>query len=202
MKYNRSPVWNYVDGCMMTSLLELYKTTKIDQYLAFVVEFVDFYVYEDGTIRGYDVEKFSTDDVCESRILFDLYKFTSDIKYLKAIEYTRQQIIKHPRTSEGNFWHKKIYPNQVWLDGLYMMMPFYIQYEKYLNNKKNYKDIVDQFRNVRLRMFDENKPLYYHGYDATKSIIWADKNTGLSRSFWLRAMGWLIVALVDVIEYL
>jgi len=202
MKYNRSPVWNYVDGCMMTSLLELYKTTKIDKYLAFVVEFVDFYVYEDGTIKGYDIEKFSTDDVCESRILFDLYKFTSDIKYLKAIEYTRQQIIKHPRTNEGNFWHKKIYPNQVWLDGLYMMMPFYIQYEKYLNNKQNYKDIVDQFRNVRLRMFDENKQLYYHGYDATKSIFWADEETGLSKSFWLRAMGWFIVALVDVIEYL
>ena len=202
MKYNRSPAWNYVDGCMMTSLLELYKTTKEDKYLDFVVNFIDFYVYEDGTIKGYDIEKFSTDDVCESRILFDLYKFTSDTKYLKAIEYTRQQILKHPRTSEGNFWHKKIYPHQVWLDGLYMMMPFYIQYEKYLNNKKNYPDIINQFRNVRLRMFNETKKLYHHGYDSTKSIFWANKNTGLSQSFWLRAMGWYIVALIDVIDYL
>ena len=202
IKQNRSPAWNYVDGCMMTSLLELYKVTKDEKYLSFVVNFVDFYVYEDGTIKGYTVEKFSTDDVCESRILFDLYRFTSDIKYLKAIEYTRLQILNHPRTSEGNFWHKKIYPNQVWLDGLYMMMPFYIQYEKYLNGKLNYSDIIHQFQNVRLKMFNENKKLYHHGYDATKSIFWADKNTGLSQSFWLRAMGWFIVALIDVIDYL
>ncbi|MDD3171370.1 MAG: glycoside hydrolase family 88 protein, partial [Bacilli bacterium] len=202
MRSNRSPSWNYVDGCMMTSLLELYKTTKDEKYLSFIVDFIDFYVYDDGIIMGYDIEKYSTDDVCESRILFDLYRLTSDIKYLKAIEYTRMQLIKQPRTPEGNFWHKKIYPNQVWLDGLYMMMPFYIQYENYLDGKKNYPDIIKQFQNVRQYMFDENKKLYYHGFDSTKSIFWADKNTGLSKSFWLRSIGWYIVALIDVIGYI
>lgn len=201
-KYNHSPTWNYVDGCMMTSLLELYKIAKKDKYLDFVVDFVEFYVYEDGIIKGFELENFSTTDVSMSRILFDLYKFTSDTKYLKAIEYTRQRILKHPRTNEGNFSHKKTYPHQVSLDDLYMMMPFYIQYEKYLNNKKNYPDILNQFRNVRLRMFNETKKLYHHGYDSTKSVFWANKTTGLSQSFWLRAIGWYIVALIDVIDYL
>ncbi|HOR18192.1 MAG TPA: glycoside hydrolase family 88 protein [Bacilli bacterium] len=201
-KYNHSPIWNHVDGCMMTSLLELYKITKKDKYLDFVVDFVEFYVYEDGIIKGFELENFSTTDVSMSRILFDLYKFTSDTKYLKAIEYTRQRILKHPRTNEGNFSHKKTYPHQVSLDDLYMMMPFYIQYEKYLNNKKNYPDILNQFRNVRLRMFNETKKLYHHGYDSTKSVFWANKTTGLSQSFWLRAIGWYIVALIDVIDYL
>jgi len=201
-KYNHSPIWNHVDGCMMTSLLELYKITKKDKYLDFVVDFVEFYVYEDGMIKGFELENFSTTDVSMSRILFDLYKFTSDTKYLKAIEYTRQRILKHPRTNEGNFSHKKTYPHQVSLDDLYMMMPFYIQYEKYLNNKKNYPDILNQFRNVRLRMFNETKKLYHHGYDSTKSVFWANKITGLSQSFWLRAIGWYIVALIDVIDYL
>lgn len=197
----KKPAWNYIDGCMMTSLLELYKTTKEEKYIDFVKKFVDYYVFEDGTIRGYDPQKYSTDDVCESRILFDLYDITKNEKYSKAIELTYSQVKTHPRTKEGNFWHKKIYPNQIWLDGLYMMQPFYTRYQT-LRNKKDYADIVNQFQNVRKLMFDEKAKLYYHGYDSTKSMFWADKKTGLSKNFWLRSVGWFTVGLIDVLDYM
>lgn len=202
IKQGKKPSWNYIDGCMMVSLLELYKTTKEEKYLNFVKTFVDFYVYEDGTILGYAKEKYSTDDVSETRVLFDLYAFTKEEKYLKAIHRVYEQILTHPRTKEGNFWHKKIYPNQVWLDGLYMMQPFYTRYETELNKMQNYSDIVQQFKNVRELMRDPKTGLYYHGYDSSKSIFWADSKTGLSKNFWLRSLGWFIVAMIDVYEYM
>lgn len=199
--HGKAPAWNYIDGCMTGSLIELYKTTKDEKYINFVKKFVDYYVFEDGSIRGYEVEKYSTDDVCESRILFDLYELTGEEKYNKAIELAYSQVKSHPRTKEGNFWHKKIYPNQVWLDGLYMMQPFYTRYQT-LRGKKDYADIVMQFKNVRNLMFDEKAKLYYHGYDSTKSMFWADKKTGLSQNFWLRSIGWFTVGMVDVMDYM
>ncbi len=202
LKHGKPAHWNYIDGCMMTSLLELYHETQDPKYLNFVKTFIDYYVYEDGTIRGYQIENFSTDDICESRVLFDLYEIFKEEKYLKAIELTYTHIKKQPRTKEGNFWHKKIYPNQVWLDGLFMAQPFYTRYETLRNQKRNYQDITNQFQNVRNLMFNPLKKLYYHGYDSSKSIFWADPVTGLSKNFWLRAMGWYVVAIVDVMSYM
>ena len=201
IKQGKKPAWNYIDGCMTTSLLEMYKTTGESKYLDFVVNFVDYYVFEDGSIRGYDPKKFSTDDVCESRILFDLYAYTGKEKYLKAIELSYSQIKEHPRTKEGNFFHKAIYHDQVWLDGLYMIQPFYTRYMTAFGGK-DYSDIVRQFSNVRKIMFDEKAKLYYHGYDSSRTLFWADKVTGLSRNFWLRSIGWFLVGLIDVYSFM
>ena len=201
INHGKKPAWNYIDGCMMTSLLEMYKTTKDEKYINFVKKFVDYYVFEDGTIRGYDPLKYSTDDICESRVLFDLLDLTKEEKYDKAIELTFSQIKTHPRTKEGNFWHKGIYPNQIWLDGLYMAQPFYTRYQT-LRGKMNYADIINQFKNVRKIMFDDKAKLYYHGYDSERKMFWADKKTGLSKNFWLRSIGWFTVALVDVLDYM
>ena len=110
-------------------------------------------------------------------------------------------LLHQPRTHEYSYWHKLIYPNQVWLDGLYMAQPFMALYEKHFGDK-DYTDVVRQIETVRTRMFDEDKRLYYHGYDASKMAFWADKKTGLSRSFWLRAIGWFSVALADIVEIL
>ena len=202
IKQGKKPAWNYIDGCMMTSLIELYKATKDEKYLDFVKRFVDYYVREDGSILGYEMEKYSTDDVSESRILFDLYEFTKDEKYSKAIEMCYKQILTHPRTKEGNFWHKKIYPNQVWLDGLYMMQVFYTRYETLRNKMQNYSDIINQFKNVYNIMRDKETGLYYHAYDSAKVMFWADKETGLSQNYWLRSIGWFTVALIDVYGYM
>lgn len=197
-KGNKKPAWNYIDGCMMASLLDLYHQTNEKKYLNFVDKFVDFYVFEDGSIRGFIESEYNIDSIKEGTVLFELYKITKKEKYRKAIETIYSQILNHPRTPEGNFWHKKIYPNQIWLDGLYMGEPFYALYETNFNNKKNYADILHQFETVYQKMFDKEKKLYYHGYDASKSIFWADKETGLSKNFWLRSIGWYIIALVDV----
>ena len=197
IKQGKKPSWNYIDGCMTTSLIEMYKTTGDKKYLDFVISFVDYYVSEDGSILGYDPKKYSTDDVSESRILFDLYSYTGKEKYEKAIELTHSQILTHPRTKEGNFWHKAIYHDQVWLDGLYMMQVFYTRYQSQYGGK-DYSDIINQFESVRRIMFDEEKKLYYHGYDSSRTLFWADKTTGLSKNFWLRSIGWFLVALCDV----
>ena len=107
-----------------------------------------------------------------------------------------------PRTDLGNFWHKKIYPNQVWLDGLYMAQVFYTRYEAEFNDGKNFNDIVSQFKNVYDNMYDKQKRLYYHGWDYSKKAFWSDPETGLSKSFWLRSVGWYTVGLVDAISYM
>lgn len=194
--------WNYIDGCMTSSLISLYRETKETKYLDFLKMWTDHYVRADGTIRGYDPTHYSTDDLSQSRILFDMYEFTQDEKFLKALNHSYTQIEGHPRTEEGNFWHKLIYPNQVWLDGLYMMQPFYVRYEGMFNDKKGYADTIDQFKNVRRLMFDEDKKLYYHCYDEARDLFWCDKETGLSPHFWLRAIGWYVASLADVAFYI
>lgn len=202
IKQGKKPAWNYIDGCMMTSLYTIYKQTGDKKYFDFIDNFVDYYVYEDGSIRGYELETYNLDNLNEGRILFDLYRDTGKEKYKKAIELLHRQILEQPRTGAGNFWHKKIYPNQVWLDGLYMAQVFYTRYETEMNGGKNYGDIVKQFRAVYDNMYDKKKRLYYHGWDYSKSAFWADKTTGLSKSFWLRSVGWYTVGLVDAISYI
>ena len=191
--------WNYIDGCMILAILETYKTTNDKKYLDFADAFIDYRVKEDGTITGYSVEKYNIDDVNAGKTLFELYDITGKEKYKKAIDLIYTQIQNQPRTAENNFWHKKIYPNQVWLDGLYMGQPFYMEYETKFNNKKNYKDIFGQFFNVVKHMRDPETGLYYHAYDSAKEMFWCDKETGLSENFWIRALGWYSMALLDTL---
>lgn len=201
IKHGKSAGWNYIDGCMMSSLYTIYKLTGNKKYLDFVDTFVDYYVFDDGSIRGYDLETYNVDNLNEGRVLFDLYRETGKAKYKKAIDLLYKQIQGQPRTAAGNFWHKKIYPEQVWLDGLYMAQVFYTRYETEFNGGKNLADIVRQFKNVYENMYDREKRLYYHGWDYSKKAFWADKETGLSKSFWLRSQGWYTVGLVDVLGY-
>jgi len=194
------PKWNYVDGCMLKSIMDLYYATNDMKYFDFVKNFVDYYVDADGTILGYNEEDYNCDNVNEGKVLFDLYKKTKNEKYKKAITNIYKQLEKQPRTKEGNFWHKQIYENQIWLDGLYMVMPFYMEYEIEFNNSRYYNDIIKQFTNVYDIMRDKNSGLYFHGYDSEKKMFWADNKTGLSPNFWSRSMGWFAMALVDTLE--
>lgn len=201
IRKGKEPAWNYIDGCMMTSLYTIYRLTGNRKYLDFIDNFVDYYVFDDGTIRGYEMSTYNLDNINEGRVLFDLYRETGKPKYKRAINLLYSQLQSQPRTEGGNFWHKKIYPNQVWLDGLYMAQVFYTRYETTYNRGRNYGDIVKQFRNVWLNMYDNDKKLYYHGWDTSKQAFWADPETGLSKSFWLRSIGWYTVGLVDAISY-
>lgn len=194
------PGWNYIDGCMILALLEIYRTTGEKKYYDFADAFINHRVHEDGTIEGYDPEEYNIDNVNAGKTLFALYEINGKEKYKKAIELIYSQVRSQPRTKDGNFWHKKIYPNQVWLDGLYMGQPFYMEYETKFNHKEHYGDIFSQFANVVKYMKDKKTGLYYHGYDASREIFWCDKETGLSGNFWLRALGWYSMALLDTLD--
>ena len=193
--------WNYVDGCMMTALLSLHQITGEKQYFDFVDSFIDSFVGEDGSIRTFSEEKHTLDDINEGRVLFDLYRATGKEKYRLAAGTLKKALDHQPRTAEGNYWHKEIYPNQVWLDGIYMAQPFAALYERAFG-AGDMSDIVSQIENVRLRMRDPVTGLYYHGYDASRTAFWCDRETGLSANFWLRAIGWFSVALADLLEIL
>ena len=192
--------WNYIDGCMITACLSLYKTTGDEKYLNFSKNFIDYFVQEDGSIKTYDPKEYNLDNVNQGKNLFTLYDIFGDEKYRKAIETIRSQLATQPRTKEGNFWHKDIYPWQVWLDGTYMAQPFYMEYETRFNKMQGCIDSYKQFMNIKKHMRDEKTGLYYHGYDESRQMYWADPVTGCSPNFWLRAMGWFMVAMVDVLE--
>lgn len=192
--------WNYIDGCMIKAVLEMYAITGEEKYFRFADGFIDCKVREDGTIDGYDVQELNIDNINAGKTLFELYDLTGKEKYRKAIDLVYSQIEQMPRTKEGSFWHKNIYPNQVWLDGLYMCQPFYMEYETRFHDKKNYDDIFNQFEQVIQHMRDEKTGLYYHAYDSSREMFWCDKVTGLSRNFWLRAIGWYAMALLDTLD--
>lgn len=200
VKTGRKSTWNYIDGCMIKAVIELYHLTKNKRYLEFADEFISYFVREDGTIDSYSPEKYNLDDVNAGKTLFDLYKLTGREKYRRAIDTIYSQLNGQPRTSTGNFWHKQIYPSQIWLDGLYMAQPFYMEYEVQYNNCKNCLDSYEQFLNVYRLMRNPLNGLYYHAYDDSRRMFWCDKVTGLSGCTWLRAMGWYAMALIDTME--
>jgi len=193
--------WNYIDGCMMTALLALHEITGEQKYFDFVDSFIDSFISEDGQIRTYSPEKHVLDDINEGRVLFDLYQATGRQKYRLAADLLHEALLHQPRTFEGSWWHKDIYPDQVWLDGIYMAQPFSALYEKYFG-AGDYSDIRHQVLLVRDHMRDPETGLYYHGYDASRRAFWCNPETGLSQSFWLRAIGWFSVALADLCEIL
>ncbi|MBR2942706.1 MAG: glycoside hydrolase family 88 protein [Clostridia bacterium] len=197
IKAGKENGWNYIDGCMMIALLTMHRITGEKRYYEFAERFIDYYVFEDGSIRGFDEAEYNLDSICEGRVLFDLYEMSGKEKYRRAIEVLYGQIQRQPRTHEGNFWHKAIYPNQVWLDGLYMAQVFYTRYTTQMEDCRGYEDIRKQFAVVRERMYDPEMRLYRHGYDASKTAFWADE-TGRSRFPWLRSLGWFSAALIDV----
>ncbi|MCR5605877.1 MAG: glycoside hydrolase family 88 protein [Treponema sp.] len=195
--------WDYIDGCMILSLLEFYDTTKDKKYLNFSDYYEDFRIKEDEngnvTIIGYKKDTWNLDEVNGAKNLITLYELTGKEKYKKAADLIYSQVIEQPRTKEGNFWHKKIYPDQIWLDGLYMALPYYMEYEVKFNDSKNIDDIYKQFFNVYDIMRNKETGLYYHAYDSSRKSFWCSKETGLSQNYWLRSLGWYSMALLDTL---
>ncbi len=192
--------WNYIDGCMITALLSLYEMTGRERYFTFAKDFIDYFVQEDGTIRTYDVKEYNLDNINTASNLFFLYEKTGEEKYKLALDHVRTQLDTMPRTKEGSFWHKDIYPNQVWLDGLYMAEPFYMRYETAFRKMEKCSDVIHQFKNVEKHMKDPKTGLYFHGYDESREMYWADPETGCSPNFWLRSLGWFSLALTETAQ--
>ena len=197
---NYKDYWNYEDGCVLIGAKQLYEATGEEGYFTFIETYLKHFVMDDGTISHYQTDKFNIDSINSGKILFFMYEKTGEEKYRKAIEFVMDQLRKHPRCKCGNFFHKQIYPNQIWLDGLYMAQPFYMEYETKFDKKEQYNDIINQFENVQKYLYDKDKGLCYHACDEAKVQFWSDKETGCSANFWLRSMGWYLMALVDTMD--
>lgn len=192
--------WNYEDGCVLKGCADLYRATGDPLYRDFVLRYLARRVAEDGTIPSYPEDKYNIDSTNCGKALFFALDETGDPRYRKAADYIARRLATHPRCSCGNFWHKEIYPEQVWLDGLYMAQPFRAEYDRRFGGGRDAGDIAAQFQNVRKYLYNEKKKLYYHACDLAKKQPWADPETGKSPNFWLRSMGWYLMALVDCIE--
>ena len=197
----KEPKWDYVHGLVLTSIENLYNKTNNKKYYDYIKGYADACIDKDGVVKSYKFDTYNIDMVTAGRILFNLYDTTKDERYLTVLQLLRKQIQEQPRTESGGFWHKKTYPNQMWLDGLYMGEPFYAQYTVQYENGKNLDDIAKQFELIQLHATDSKTGLLYHGWDESKQMPWADKVTGCSPNFWSRSIGWYMMALVDVLDY-
>jgi len=194
--------WDYPTGLFALSLLKLSDATGNTTYTDVATELVGANVTADGNITGYKPGDYTLDSINPGKVVLALYAATHDARYQKAAALLRQQLSTQPRTGDGGFWHKQIYPHQMWLDGLYMASPFYAQYGQMFNEPADFDDVVKQITLADAHTYDATTGLFYHGWDESRMQSWANPVTGDSPSFWGRAIGWYAMALVDVLDYL
>ena len=194
------PKWNYEQGVILKAIEQMWYATGDPKYFRHIQKGMDHWIDEKGNHKDYDLEEYNIDHVTPGTAMMTLYRVTGSEKYRKMVDLFRSQLRTHPRTNEGGFWHKKIYPYQMWLDGLYMGQPFYAEYSQVFG-EDNWNDIANQFVWMEKHGRDEKTGLLYHGWDESKQQQWADKTTGKSPHFWGRAMGWYAMGLVDVLEF-
>lgn len=194
--------WHYEVGVMLRAFEELWQRTGEARYFDYIRTNIDRFVTPEGAIRTYEKKEYNLDQINTGKLLFLLYAQTGDERYRRAIDTLRDQLRHHPRTSEGGFWHKKIYPYQLWLDGVYMMGPFLVRYGVTFDDTKAIEETTHEILLVARYLRDPRTGLYYHGWDEKRQQIWADSITGRSANFWGRGMGWYAMALVDVLDFL
>jgi unsaturated rhamnogalacturonyl hydrolase len=195
------PRWNYTQGLQLMAILKVWERTKDAKLFDYAKHYYDGIIDPDGQIKTYNPAEFNIDRINSGKCLFTLYRETKDEKYRKAIELLRGQMRQHPRTSEGGFWHKQIYPHQMWLDGLYMGSPFLAEYAATFGEPATLDDVALQFILMEKHARDEKTGLLYHAWDESHQQRWCDPATGRSRFFWGRAEGWYAMALVDALDF-
>jgi unsaturated rhamnogalacturonyl hydrolase len=163
---------------------------------------MDRFVTPKGEIHSYRVEEFNLDQINPGKMLFPVYRHTKEERYRKAIELLREQLRRQPRTESGGFWHKQIYPNQMWLDGIYMAGPFYMEWSWFFHEPAGFDDVLHQIVLIENHTRDTQTGLLYHAWDESKTQRWANPETGCSPHFWGRAVGWFAMAVVDGLDFL
>lgn len=199
--YHETPKWDYKIGMILTAYEKLYTKNHKQIYFDYIKNYADVLIDANGSFQNFNPKDHNIDFINAGKILFNLYNKTNEQKYLVALQTLRKQFDDHPRTQSGGFWHKKIYPNQMWLDGLYMGQPFYARYTSEFENGKNLNDVAFQFKLLHDHTFDKKTGLYFHAWDESKQMPWANSQTGTAPHVWLRALGWYAMALVDVLDY-
>ena len=201
VKTGKPANWDYEQGLFLKAIEQVYIRTGDAKYFDYIKKNIQSFVDEKGNIKTYHAAEFNSDNITTGRALLFLYQEIADEKYKLAAQKLRDQIKNQPRTKEGGFWHKDRYPNQMWLDGLYMLEPFYAEYGN-IFHENNWDDIIKQFELMWKGGIDPKTGLLFHAYDYAKVQPWANKSNGHSPNFWGRSMGWYEMALVDVLDYM
>jgi unsaturated rhamnogalacturonyl hydrolase len=199
---NKPGEWAYEEGVLLDGMAAQWHATANNADFKYIKDAVDKYVTEDGMIRGYKSDAHSLDDIEMARAVLEVYRVTRQPKYAKAAKFVHDQLAIQPRTASGGYWHKQIYPNQMWLDGAYMAEPFRAAYAATFHEPGDFDDIAKQLLLMDAKMRDPKTGLLRHGWDESKQMKWADAATGLSPEIWARAMGWYAMALVDVLDWM
>ncbi|GAB3315503.1 hypothetical protein GCM10027299_04690 [Larkinella ripae] len=195
--------WDYEQGLVLKAFERVWYRTGDARYFNYILNDLNQFVGEDGSIRTYKPAEFNIDNITTGRVLLTLAQqsLPGREKFQKAAFVLRNQLAKQPRTKEGGFWHKGRYPNQMWLDGLFMAEPFYAEFSRVFQQPENFDDIASQFALIEKNLIDAKTGLLYHGYDESRQQKWANPKTGQSPNFWGRSIGWYAMALVEVLDY-
>ncbi|WP_434036462.1 glycoside hydrolase family 88/105 protein [Formosa sp. 4Alg 33] len=207
LDFRDKPKWSYTNGLVLDAAARVYEQTKNQKIYDYIYGYANDMIDRTGTIETYKLSNQNLDMIKSGDVLLYLYPKTKEERFKIAMETLNSQLDSQPKTSEGGYWHKKIYPNQMWLDGLYMAEPFHVRFaKKYVKDQaevnKIYNEVILQFELIQKHSKDEKTGLLYHGWDESKEQRWANKETGNSQHFWSRGMGWYGMALVDVLEVL
>jgi unsaturated rhamnogalacturonyl hydrolase len=201
--HGRPARWDYSPGVLALGLVRLGEETKSDTYIKYGTRMVASHLNADGTIKGYKEEDYNIDNIPPGKVLLAaLAREEKSDAYPRAVQILRDQMKTHPRTSEGGFWHKKRYPHQMWLDGLYMASPYLAQYAGLFNEPAIFDDVAKQIILMDRHSYDPATGLFWHAWDESHSQSWADPKTGFSPNFWSRAIGWYGMAIVDTLDYM
>lgn len=196
--------WTYEHGFFLNAVYELSELVDNQSYQSYTRRWADYFLTEDGAFREgvYNMEEYRLDDILPGRLLLNLYQQTKDIRYKTAAETLIAHLINQPKTSEGGYWHKEIYTNQMWLDGIYMADVFATQYARMMDKPEWYDAAVHQIKLMHQKAYDPQTGLYYHGWDEDLNPVWAHPERGHSPEFWSRAIGWYMMALVECLDNL
>ncbi len=196
--------WSYTGGLKVSAMLDVYEATKDEGIRRYVMQYADSFITADGNIVSYKLTEYNIDMINSGKCLFQFYRLTDEERFKKAISLLRSQLDTHPRNADGGFWHKKIYPNQVWLDGVYMATPFLAEYTATFDadNKEAYADVVNQILMASRHNYDPKTGLFRHACDVSRQMGWADPETGQSQHCWGRALGWYMMAIVDALPFI
>lgn len=202
LDFQPSLKWDYCHGLELGAMLDVYDAYGDKKFFNYALSYADTMTHDDGSIETYKSTELSLDRINTGKFYFRIYEQTKNEKYKKALDLLRSQLDNQPRTSEGGFWHKKVYPHQMWLDGIYMGSPFYAEYAFRNNRPQDYADVIKQFVVIARHTYDPATGLYRHAWDESRQQKWADKTTGQSAHCWGRAMGWYAMALVDALDFI
>ena len=194
--------WDYCHGLELGAMMDVYDRYGDAKFYEYALAYADTMVNEDGTIKKYKLTDYSLDRINSGKMLFRIYEQTKNDKYKKALDLLRSQFDGQPRNADGGFWHKKVYPNQMWLDGLYMGTPFLAEYAYRNNESQAYQEVINQIKIVARHTYDPANGLFRHACDVSKREKWADKETGQSQHCWGRALGWYMMAIVDDLDFI